>query len=280
MLPVHYRHTGDMGLPDPNSGTNATANATSLFLRSKPINSLKTHKFLLESTKSRTKETPPSNTMLWLYVMFVYLFSAYALYLIITHTKKIIHLRQKFLGGQSTVTDKTIRLSGVPEELRAEDKIKETIENLQIGKVDSVLMCRDWSELDELLSKRVWTLRKLEGAWTAYLGPSKAKKNARRRSATGQESRNEEESTQLLDPNTNGENHVEGADNPRPTARLWYGFLNLQSRKVDALDYYEEKLRKIDEEILASRKKVFRPTPLAFVTMDSTASAVSCTCMK
>jgi hypothetical protein len=42
---------------------------------------------------------------------------------------------------------------------------------------------------------------------------------------------------------------------------------------VDAIDYYEEKLRRIDDEIRLLRKKDFEPTPLAFVTMDSVASA-------
>ncbi len=61
----------------------------------------------------------------------------------------------------------------------------------------------------------------------------------------------------------------------RPTTRIWYGFLNLESRKIDAIDYYEEKLRKLDDQIKMVRKKEFQPTPLAFVTMDTTASCVS-----
>ena len=43
----------------------------------------------------------------------------------------------------------------------------------------------------------------------------------------------------------------------------------LQSKKVDAIDYFQEKLRKLDDDIIAARKKEYKATPIAFVTMDS-----------
>lgn len=273
MLPVHYHQTGDMGLPNPDASRNVTTNATMATSRRESTYSSSALEVLANSG-NKSGDIPPSNAMLWLYVMFVYLFSALALYLIVSHTKKIIKIRQAYLGGQSSVTDKTIRLSGIPEDLRSEEKIKETIEDLQIGKVDSVLLCRDWGELDELLVKRSRILRKLEESWAAYLGKSKSK----RLSVTLLDSQrtepprtgNDEESTSLIDQaNSNRESET------RPTTRIWYGFMNLQSRKIDALDYYQEKLRKIDEQIKTSRRKLFKPTPLAFVTLDSTAAAVS-----
>jgi hypothetical protein len=46
----------------------------------------------------------------------------------------------------------------------------------------------------------------------------------------------------------------------------------MRRHKVDAIDYYEEKLRRADEEIKQLRAKKYAPTPLAFVTMDSVAS--------
>jgi Cytosolic domain of 10TM putative phosphate transporter len=60
--------------------------------------------------------------------------------------------------------------------------------------------------------------------------------------------------------------------------KIWYGPFKLKYKNVDAIDYYEEKLRRLDEEIKALRKKEFEATPLAFVTMDSVASAVSNSC--
>lgn len=218
-------------------------------------------------------EAAPSETMLWLYLMFVYLFSGIALYLIVSETKKIIRVRQAYLGSQSTVTDRTIRLSGIPEELRSEEMIKETIENLEIGKVDSVLLCKDWRELDELLKNRQGILRKLEEAWTVHLGPQQRYKN-RASAQNNSRSDADEESSHLLGGETGFQNSIGAENRERPKTRIWLGFLGLESRLIDAIDYYQEKLRKTDEQIKITRNKVFKPTPLAFVTMDSTAAAV------
>ena len=57
--------------------------------------------------------------------MFTYFFSFVTLYFMHRETFKVIGVRQQYLGTQSTITDRTFRLSGIPRELRAEDKIKE-----------------------------------------------------------------------------------------------------------------------------------------------------------
>ena len=280
MFPVHYTHTGGVGLPDPGAAQNSTTNHTGSPDIYHPY-SFSTAYYVMSKDRSTEKngEVPPSETMLWLYLMFVYLFTGIALYLIISETKNIIRVRQAYLGSQSTITDRTIRLSGIPEELRSEEMIKETIENLQIGKVDSVLLCKDWRELDELVVKRESTLRKLEEAWTVHLGPSKlgnprvlAQDRGADRSSDGTDY---EERAHLLGNDSNGQHGAGAGDHERPKTRIWHEFLGLQSRLIDAIDYYEEQLRKLDDDIKSTRKKVFKPTPLAFVTMDSTAAAVS-----
>ena len=279
MFPVHYMHTGGVGLPGPGAARNSTTNDTFSSSVYHPYNFSPISRAAKKNESiEEDDEIPPSETMLWLYLMFVYLFSGIALYLIISETKKIIRTRQAYLGGQSTVTDRTIRLSGIPEELRSEEMIKETIENLEIGRVESVLLCKDWRELDELLTKRQGILRKLEEAWTVHLGPRKSGRSwalaqgsraGRERNGAGHE-----ESSHLLEGETGVQNGM-GADTPeRPKIRIWLGFLGMESRLIDAIDYYEEKLRKVDEQIKSTRNKVFKPTPLAFVTMDSTATAV------
>lgn len=268
--PVH-RHFGKDYLPSSGNDTDVESMLWSE-LYSKPT-------FLLNSRADDEKEpkkepTPPSTGFLWMYVAFVYFFSGLAIYLIITETKRIIRIRQQYLGSQSTVTDRTIRLSGIPVELRSEDKLKETIEQLEIGKVESVTMCRDWKELDDLMDRRMQVLRKLEEAWAVHLGSknrSGAPNNSSRRSA---DRSGEDEESQLLPEDGTEQDNERSHDQDRPTTRIWYGFLKLQSQKIDAIDYYEEKLRKLDEKIKLVRKKGFKPTPLAFVTMDSPASCV------
>lgn len=213
---------------------------------------------------------------LWMYVFFVYFFTVLALYFLVVETKKVIRVRQSYLGTQATVTDRTLRLSGIPPDMRSEEKIKEFIEGLGIGKVDSIMLCRRWKYLDELMEKRMSYLRRLEQAWTVYHGHHRARRNVSglplahppppplSRIAAA-----DEEHTQLLSAEEIQQANAEADHDNRPTTRIWYGPLKMYSNKVDAIDYYEEKLRQYDEKILSARKKEYTPTPLAFVTMES-----------
>ena len=267
LLPVHVHETGDYGMPQ---GANSTKPASQAYARATQIYTT------YQDEQASPKNQKPTDAMLWVYACFVYFFSALLLYLIVTETKKIIRIRQDYLGSQSTVTDRTIRLSGIPESLRSEEMIKEAIESLQIGKVESVLLCKDWKEVDDLMTKRMSVLRKLEEAWTVFLGTPKAAghRSLLHGSAPGSNP-DDEESSRLLNGDGNDRSTQDAGDADRPKTRIWYGFLGLQSRVVDAIDYYEEKLRRLDEQIKSSRNKVFKPMPIAFVTLDSTAAAVS-----
>lgn len=278
MLPVHV-HYGYDGGNEIGQGNDTDPDALSLAARTLPSillqDPLNGHQRVQDGM-----ETPPTN-FLWMYVALVYLYTALAMYLIISETKKIIRIRQNYLGTQSTVTDRTIRLSGIPPELRSEEKIKETVEDLEIGKVESVMLCKDWTELDGLIDERMNVLRKLEEAWTVHLGYRRVERNLESLPivqppppepvADGED---EDEQSRLLRGDDPEQNHVTPYARDRPTTRIWYGFLKLQSRLVDAIDYYEERLRKLDERVKSARKKDCRPTPLAFVTLDSTAACV------
>lgn len=268
LLPVHVHDTGDYGLPPLRNNTVNSTTAFGAYGNVYPILEM------AGSGKAAKDKAKPTDLMLWIYVVFVYVFSLLALYLIVTETKKVIRIRQDYLGSQSTVTDRTIRLSGIPEELRSEEMIKEAIENLQIGKVERVLLCKDWKELDDLVARRSSILRKLEEAWTVHLGQPKHGGNRVLLQASGGNTNHVDEFEHLLDGNNNEQPHVNTATSARPKTRIWHGFLGLQSRNIDAIDYYEEKLHVIDEKIQSSRNKVYKPTPLAFVTLDSTAAAV------
>lgn len=275
ILPVHthYLVAGGSG-PGPHNETDANSTARVPMSRKQAFQYIILLSGSQEPTDPDEKEDllAPTN-VLWMYLVFVYLFTGLAFYLIITETRKIIQIRQEYLGKKSTVTDRTIRLSGIPPELRSEEKIKETIEKLEIGKVERVMLCRDWLELDDLIEKRAGVLRKLEEAWTIHLG-SKSRKygNSRRPQSAGHwEGDGGDEESRLL--GHGGDTTT--PDQARPTLRIWYGFLGLQSRRVDAIDYYQEKLRKLDEQIKSARRKEYKPKPLAFVTLDSTAACVS-----
>lgn len=262
MLPIHHHEKDDFGLPPTRNSTSQDKSSTKRYSDIPPLYGI------YKDQADMDTKAKPTEMMLWMYLLFTYFFSGLLLYSIIRETKKIIRIRQEYLGSQSTITDRTIRLSGIPEELRSEEMITEAIENLQIGKVESVLLCKDWKELDDLMVKRMSTLRSLERAWTTHLGHPKEGGNKSR--STPGPNTHDEESSRLLD----GDSPEVTATAERPKTRIWYGTLGLQSKQVDAIDYFEERLRKLDEKIKQSRNKVFKPMPIAFVTLDSTAAAV------
>ncbi|KPM45341.1 Calcium permeable stress-gated cation channel 1 [Neonectria ditissima] len=218
---------------------------------------------------------------LWSYTVFTYVFVALTIYYINAETFRIIRYRQDYLGSQSTITDRTFRLTGIPADLRTEAEIKNLIEKLEIGTVDSVTICRDWRELDDLMELRAITLRKLEASWAKLLKYKRdnTKGDATRNSTRDQRSSNgsqrqdtdEEagENGHLLNPDLDREDWGEEG---RPQVSLRHGFLGLRSQNVDAVDYYGEKLRRLDQQIVDARKKKYTPTDMALVTMDSVAS--------
>jgi len=155
--------------------------------------------------------------------------------------------------------------------------------DLGIGKVESVTLCKNWKELDNKVIERQAMLRKLEEAWTVHLGSRRVERSLETlpvvqprppelTSANGN-SNDDSETSHFLSDADRDSDFITPYARPRPKAKIWYGRFKLRYRRVDAIDYYEEKLRRIDDEIRSLRKKDFEPTPLAFVTMDSVASA-------
>jgi hypothetical protein len=252
ILPINYKYTGDSGWPGamPPNSTNGTNN----------------------TFDKKGEKLKIDTDYLWMYVVFTYFFTGVALYLLVGQTTKIIRIRQAFMGTQSTVTDRTIRLSGIPLDMRSEEKITGFIEELKIGKVDSVMLCKNWRKLDDLMRERHTCLRRLEESWAVHLGRHKTARRApaSHRAEPVFDDDDGNEHAQLLSAEEQA--HISSYGQERPTHTIWHGFLNLQRRKIDAIDYFEEKLRKIDARIEEARKQEYTPTPLAFVTMESTAA--------
>ncbi|EXJ96011.1 hypothetical protein A1O1_01137 [Capronia coronata CBS 617.96] len=259
ILPVNWKFTGQPPLFYPPINGTDPDNGLDIFFDDK-------------SKKPKSPTLEKDNSYLWMYVVFAYFFTFVAIYLLIVETAALIRIRQAYLGSQSTITDRTLRLSGIPEEMRSEEAIKAFIEGLEIGKVDSVMLCKNWRTLDNLMSKRMACLRKLEEAWAAHLGHQHAFRQPRGRNRRANPLGDDRENGALLSRSEIEEVHATAADRPRPTITLRYGFLNMYTKKIDAIDYWEEKLRMLDERIHTLREADFKPTPLAFVTMESTAS--------
>jgi len=270
---THKRDAEDGGKGSISVGSNKTIHAASV------VEHVKTRSIWIMGAG----DFEYSTDYLWMYLVFAYLFTGLILYMVISETRRIIEIRQEYLGSQTTITDRTIKLSGIPLDIRSEEKIKGFIENLEIGKVESVTLCKNWKELDNRIAERNYQVRKVEEAWTIHLGHHRIERSLEtlpivqpsppRPSAHDDIDNGEHESSHLLAGIDRDPDYIIPYARKRPTTRVWYGRFKLRYKNVDAIDYYEEKLRRVDEEIKTLRKQEFEPSPLAFVTMDSVASA-------
>lgn len=215
---------------------------------------------------------------LWAYVVFVYIFTGLAWYFLAKETKRTSKIRQKYLGNQSTVTDRTVRLSGVPEYLRDEESLAQHMQSLSIGAVEQVVICRSWEELDRRMAERKTILTALEEAWTVYLSPFRLQRDDDTLPLVQPtpEAESEELPTGMEHTQSSG-SLLRGRTLPdesrRPKMRL--GWLGLFGKPIDCIDYYTVKLRVVDDAIgaLRSEKDAFKATPMAFVTFKNVESA-------
>ncbi|KAK1659962.1 hypothetical protein BDP55DRAFT_732829 [Colletotrichum godetiae] len=283
MLPINTVYAPGETFPTPKPKPSSTATASIAMATSAPEDY--THDrysiWAAMDDDDDDKSFKSEKSYFWAWLAFGYFFTGLTLYVLNKATFRVIHVRQEYLGTQSTITDRTFRLTGIPRNLRDEKKIKKLIEKLEIGEVEHVNLCCDWRELDSLIAQRAQALAQLEETWSVYLGKQAALPKSVQRL------RDPQAEPSVLEPREDeidqeaGENggllgheniNPDLVERPRPKVRLWYGILKLQSRKIDALDYYEEKLRRLDDRIREARKKDFTPTDLAFVTMDSIAA--------
>jgi calcium permeable stress-gated cation channel len=175
---------------------------------------------------------------LWSYLVFTWFFSALTLYFMNTETFKVVKIRQDYLGTQSTITDRTFRLTCIPKDIRTEKKIKEFIENLEIGHVQSVNLCREWGELDALMAQRQKILQKLEEAWSAYRSQKALiSRVANTANTTNEETEREDDHERHdgQDGRLLGGDSIQNVatERLRPKIRLRFGFLKMRNRKIE-----------------------------------------------
>ena len=190
---------------------------------------------------------------LWVYPIFTYVFSIVVFYYLYDFTDKVLKTRQKYLASQDSITDRTIRLDGIPKRLLKREKLKQFIEDLGIGKVEDVKMIYDWTPLQQEVNKRKNLIKKLEYSYA---------------------------SEYRLDIDIFNQQRIP-AVNP-----IWSEPLDKQNVEDDIINYSKE-LMSVDDDIRATRRKFdadtstinakehqeFKQVPSAFITMDSVASA-------
>lgn len=110
-------------------------------------------------------------TYLWVYPLFTWIFSAIVYMKLFDFTTAVIKTRQKYLASQDSITDRTIKLDGIPKKLiRQNDpaSLKTFIEDLGIGRVIDVKLIYDWSPLEDLFDERHKLISSLEKLYARY----------------------------------------------------------------------------------------------------------------
>ncbi|KAI5951016.1 hypothetical protein KGF54_004090 [Candida jiufengensis] len=121
---------------------------------------------LISILKSKPNRPPDFNDdfpkFLWVYPIFTYLFSFVVFYYLYDFTDIVLKTRQKYLASQNSITDRTIKLDGIPKKLLSREKIKKFIEDLGIGKVEDVKLIYNWTPLQLQFDERKHLVLRLE----------------------------------------------------------------------------------------------------------------------
>lgn len=239
------------------------------------------HKSLLVSLGARSMDPIVSHpalfdNFLWVYPVFTLVFTILCLRSVRKHTLKVVEVRQQYLGNQNSITDHTIRLTGIPSIMRSKQALIEYITSLNIGEVKSAVLCYDWTRLDTLFDTRKKLIRKLERYWADYLGPTFV---------------NEIDMENITLPTATLGNPAALSNPPAGTVRAGVrpagaslipnnvrlvrpqgrsGCWGIFGKKVDLIDHYTKKLEELDQQILHERNTMnHNITSTAFITMNT-----------
>lgn len=305
--PVRYKYTGRVDIPDgDDDGENKPSNdvmgnVTGLYRR-------KLSEWIIRFLKTSGQDD--YHSFLWMYTLFTYVFTFVVLYSLYRQTTKIIAMRQNYLGQQSSITDRTIKLSGIPPILREEEALKRHINSLGVGEVDVVVIVKEWKALNDLFHTRKHMLRNLEVQWVEYFQKNgldntcdlrTSRINAShgdtihlndsgyhspRRTGSPESSMSNAASiidqiSEHLDDHSVAASGVNASvtnlplltddDMYRPKFRK--GPFGLFGPDVDSINYYNEHLEVLDKEIRRSRLRDYPPSSTALLTMKSVAQA-------
>lgn len=189
---------------------------------------------------------------LWVYPVFAYIFSFLSYIHIHDYTKIIIKSRQKYLASQDSITDRTIRLDGIPHRLlkqKTTQVLKDFIEDLGIGKVEQIKIIYDCSGLDQLVKER----RKLNTQIEHYL------------------SKTYKLNVDIYKGDLPRVKIKKPIDTNDVKLRNYLAALHELNQQIKVIQTkYKDHL---DNDLILLDDPIFKQLPSAFVTMDSVASA-------
>ncbi|KAK9711161.1 hypothetical protein K7432_007983 [Basidiobolus ranarum] len=193
------------------------------------------------------------------HLVFTWVFSFFTYYLLYRNYRRFIRLRQKFLRESATdIRSRTVLVTGIPSRYRTEENLTTYFSGLSVGTVDHVVMNREVSELEAVLTKRFEYLDKLERTYMKLIRRSSNRSNS--------EIASEVDSTlaQPLLPQLRTAFDLDQIVTKRPTIKL--GLFGLFGKRVDAIDYYYSKFQFYDQKVTEKRNQYYPPASSAFVT--------------
>lgn len=209
--------------------------------------------------------------LLWLYVLFTYVFTFIVLNFLFKLTNHIINMRQRYLSNQNSITDRTIKLSGIPPYLRDELDLKRHIQSLGLGEIEKIVIVREWGDLNKLFELRRRYLHIVENYWVKYFEMNNINNKVNWSLNINVGDLFNMSGSSLSDESINNLPILMDETHKRPKiSKTWY---NPFSTKIDAILYYTEQLEIIDKEIIRARTREYPATSSAFITMNSVIEA-------
>ncbi|ORY07751.1 DUF221-domain-containing protein [Basidiobolus meristosporus CBS 931.73] len=193
------------------------------------------------------------------HMVFTWMFSFFAYYLLYRNYRKFIILRQQFLRDSAIdIRSRTVLVTGIPSRYRTEENLTAYFNGLSIGTIDQVVLNREVSELEAVLKKRFEYLDKLERTYMKLI------RRSTQRSSSEIASEVDFTLEQPLLSQSNDAFDLDQVASRRPTTRT--GFLGLFGNRVDALDYYYSKFQFYDQKVTEKRSQYYPPASSAFIT--------------
>ena len=220
--------------------------------------------------KSWSIQNMPANSFtIKIVIGMTWLFSIVAFGFLVTFYRDYISLKLKNdevilkRSNLKQIESRTVMVFGIPPNLRGEDELSIYFNQLCIGKVESVILCRTWSKLQTALSERAKYLDLMEELMHKY-----------RHEVVELPTNESIEVITIQSTIDDYKRMFSGIPiQKRPTNSLKPGGCG---RIVDSIDYYSEQFLEWDEKCNTLRQspEISASTGIAFITFDNALSAV------
>ncbi|AWU78186.1 uncharacterized protein C5L36_0E02500 [Pichia kudriavzevii] len=220
--------------------------------------------------------------------IFTYIFTGIIFWFLFKETNHIIKVRQRFLGSQRSLTDRTIFIKNIPKEMCNEEDLKSHIEELKVGKIDQIRFVYDYSPLIELYNVRDGLIRQLEIKYSQLCGldiqmfDSVNVQNVHLKVVKSENPPSKDkivynpymkESCINDDDNSDAEYYILNIDDEKYEKKK-RSCVKVEKSDKEIIDESLRRLIKINDDINECRaSNQFKRLPLAFVTMDSVTDA-------